>query len=392
MTVVDVVIIGGGLQGLVIMDSLIGAGYSCALVTEGDLGAGQTLHSHGFLNTGFGMGGPELPRAAAEIVHPYLRKRGVKLIDNWFVMPPPGFPAAASLPAASLPAGFSRAFSETARKMPDQSFGKRQLLEVLSHGREDRIIRGSVTGFRGRGLVEAVELQPEGSRTPVELATRAVVVAAGCGSRRLLLELAGRTPQVEMIKHRLVHMVCVRAPAGALPATSVFALPLALVVAAHEDTDSVTWYVTPMEMAGPSFDDVPNDAAAGAVPEMLARASRALLTLYPGLPDIDRLRIGYYAGYRQDIGDMPGRRMCEVVAGSANVVAALPSGLVGPWLNGADVIELLRGLVDPSGAQPPLPGGGEGVRVGSAVEDRPDFAWMTWQEWLQSRPELGASA
>jgi glycine/D-amino acid oxidase-like deaminating enzyme len=52
---VDVVVIGGGVQGLVILDSLIAAGYSCALVTEGDLGSGQTLHSHGFLNTGFGL-------------------------------------------------------------------------------------------------------------------------------------------------------------------------------------------------------------------------------------------------------------------------------------------------------------------------------------------------
>ena len=76
---VDVVVIGGGVQGLVILDTLIAAGYSCALVTEGDLGAGQTLHSHGFLNTGFGLAGSELPEAAAELVHPYLRARGFRL-------------------------------------------------------------------------------------------------------------------------------------------------------------------------------------------------------------------------------------------------------------------------------------------------------------------------
>src|SRR5579859_5201300 len=74
---VDVVVIGGGVQGLVILDTLITAGYSCALVTEGDLGAGQTLHSHGFLNTGFGMAGRELTETATQIVHPYLRARGV---------------------------------------------------------------------------------------------------------------------------------------------------------------------------------------------------------------------------------------------------------------------------------------------------------------------------
>src|SRR5215813_7961871 len=120
--VVDVVVIGGGVQGLVILDALIEAGYSCALVTEGDVGAGQTLHSHGFLNTGFGMLGDELPTAAATIVHPALRARGVELDDNWVVLPPPGFPALASLPAARLPDGFAPAFGDGARKLPDCSF------------------------------------------------------------------------------------------------------------------------------------------------------------------------------------------------------------------------------------------------------------------------------
>ena len=391
VTEVDVVVVGGGLQGLVILDSLIGAGYSCALVTEGDLGAGQTLHSHGFLNTGFGLSGPELPIAAAEIVHPCLRERGVELSDNWIVVPPPGFPPFASLPPARLPAGFSPAFGETARKLPDQGFAKRRLVEVLSRGHEDRILRASVTGFRGRERVEAVEVQPAGSRATVELATRAVVVAAGCGSKGLLKMLVGPTPQIETIKHRLVHMLCIRAPRGVLPPTSVLAMPLGLMVAAHEDPDSVTWYVTPMQMGGPSFDDVPNDATANVVPEILARALSTLLELYPVLPKTDGLQMGCYAGYRQDIGDQPGARMCEMVAGSPNVMVALPSGLVGAWLNAAQVIELLGGLIDPSGNQARLPGGGEGVRIGSVVEDRPGFEWLTWQEW-QSTPHLATSA
>src|SRR5215471_6552949 len=114
---VDVLVIGGGVQGLVILDRLLAAGYSCALVTEGDLGAGQTLHSHGFLNTGFGLSGSSLPQAAAQLVHPFLRARGVTLTGNWAVLPPPGLrglllrarPAFARLPPAHLPEGFSPA-------------------------------------------------------------------------------------------------------------------------------------------------------------------------------------------------------------------------------------------------------------------------------------------
>jgi glycine/D-amino acid oxidase-like deaminating enzyme len=381
---VDVVVVGGGVQGLVILDALIAAGYSCALVTEGDVGAGQTLHSHGFLNTGFGMAGSELARAAAEIVHPYLRDRGLTLSENWVILPPPGFAVPANLPPAGLPAGFAPAFGAVARKLPDRSFDKRQLVEALIQGREDRMIRGSVISFEGRTPVEAVRVRPAGSKVPVALGTRAVVIAAGCGSKRLLRDLVGPTPQVGMIQHRVVHMVCLRAPRGALPATSVAALTLGLLLAAHEDGDSVTWYVTPMEMGGPSFDEVPDDATAPALPAMLERAATALLTLYPPLPDTAGLQVGHYAGYRQDIGDTPGVPMCQMLAGESNVIAALPSGLIGPWLNAATVLECLRGIADPGGDQPALPGGGDGVQAGQPVEDRPGFAWRTWSEWRQS--------
>src|SRR5215472_9057209 len=175
--VVDVVVIGGGVQGLVILDTLIAAGYSCALVTEGDLGAGQTLHSHGFLNTGFGLSGNELPAAAAKLVHPFLRARGVTLTGNWAMLPPPGLPGLllrarsgfASRPPAHLPEGFSPTFRDAARALPDYSFNKRQLVAALSQGREGYILRGSVTGFRERDPVEALVLRPEGRDSEVEV-------------------------------------------------------------------------------------------------------------------------------------------------------------------------------------------------------------------------------
>src|SRR5262249_20407516 len=266
---VDVVVIGGGVQGLLILNTLIAAGYSCALVTEGDLGAGQTLHSHGFLNTGFGLGGRELPEAAAQLVHPFLRARGVTLTGNWAILPPPGLrglllrtrPAFARLPPAHLPEGFSPTFRDAARALPDYSFNKRQLVAALSQGREGYILHGSVTGFRGRNPVEALMLRPEGSDAEVEVRASAVVVAAGCGSKRLLRDLVGATPQLKRVKHRVVHMLCLRAPHDALPATSVVALSLGLLLAAHDDGERVIWYVTPMQRGGPSFDDVPNDAA-----------------------------------------------------------------------------------------------------------------------------------
>jgi hypothetical protein len=391
---VDVVVIGGGVQGLVTLDTMIAAGYSCALVTEGDLGAGQTLHSHGFLNTGFGMAGRELPEAAAELVLPFLRARGVSLTGNWALLPPPGLrglllrarPAFARLPPAHLPGGFSPAFKDAARALRDYSFNKRQLVAALSQGREGYIVRGTIMGFRGCDPVEAVVLRPEGSDTAVELRAGVVVVAAGCGSKRLLRMLDGAVPQLRRIKHRVVHMLCLRAPHNALPATSVAALSLGLLLAAHDDGERVIWYVTPMQLGGPSFDKVPNDAAAPADPTVLRRAWDRLQTLYPPLLGVAGLQVGHYAGYRQDIGNRPGARLCAVVAGAGNVIAALPSGLVGPWRNAAAALTLVRGLVAPSRAQPALAGAGKGVRVGRPVEERPGFAWQSWEDWLRSLP------
>ena len=388
----DVVIIGGGIQGLVALNALVDKGYLCALVSDGDLGSGQTLHSHGYLNTGFGMFGPELPDASVDVVQPYLEKRGLELSHDWVLIPPSSMPIFEGLPTATLPSGFAAPSGLRAVKLPDRSLPKRRLVEILSESHHDRILRGQATPRRNGTQVEAVSVRAPGSGGDVVLSTKAVVVAAGCGSKRFLQGLVGQTPQTEQIKHRRVHMICVRAPRGTLPTTSIVAMPLGLMLAAHDQPNNVTWYVTPMEMGGPSYDDIPDDAASDVDPEMVSRGFMSLLSLYPRLAEIDGLQLGCYAGYRQDIGDLPGNRICELVEGTNNVIVALPSGLVGPWLNATKMCEIVGGLVDPSGNQPAVPGRGAGVRVGDAVEDRADFVWMGWDEWLRKYPQLSVQA
>jgi len=73
---------------LVALNALVEKGYSCAVTGEGDLGSGQTLHSHGYLNTGFGMFGPELPHASVDVVQPYLKERRLELSHDWVMIPP----------------------------------------------------------------------------------------------------------------------------------------------------------------------------------------------------------------------------------------------------------------------------------------------------------------
>jgi glycine/D-amino acid oxidase-like deaminating enzyme len=387
-THLDVVIIGGGVQGLVALNVLVEKGYSCALVSEGDLGSGQTLHSHGYLNTGFGMFGPELPRASIDVAQPYLEARGLELSHDWVLIPPPNMPLFEGLPTATLPIGFAAAPSLRVVRLPDRSLPKRRLVEVLGQSHHDRILHGNATPRWTGERVDAVSVRLSGSGEDVVLSTNAIVVAAGCGSKRFLQGLVGQTPQTEQIRHRRVHMICVRAPRGSLPTTSVVAMPLGLMLAAHDQPDNVTWYVTPMEMGGPSYDDIPSDAASDVDPEVVARGCASLLSLYPQLPEVEGLLLGCYAGYRQDVGDRPGNRMCELVEGTRNVIIALPSGLVGPWLNATRICEIVGELVHPNGSQHTLPGGGMDVRVGHVVEDRPDFVWMRWDEWSRKYPQL----
>jgi hypothetical protein len=382
----DVVIVGGGIQGLLALNELVEKGYSCALVSDGDLGSGQTLHSHGYLNTGFGMFGPELPRAAAEVVQPYLQERGLEMSGEWVMIPPPNMPAAESLPGARLPSAFAVPPGLRAVELPDHSVSKRGLMEILSKAHRDRIIRGHATPLLTGARVNAVSVRLFASGEEILLSTKAIVIAAGCGSKRLLQGLVGQTQQTEQIKHRRVHMICVRAPRGSLPTASIVAMPLALMIAAHDHPQNVTWYVTPMEMGGPTYDDIPGDAAADVDPEIVSRGWASLLALYPRLAETDGLQLGCYAGYRQDVGDRAGNRMCELLEGTENVVIALPSGLVGPWLNATKISAIVEGLVDPSDDQRELPGGGVGVQVGDVPEDRPDFLWMGWDEWSRKFP------
>jgi glycine/D-amino acid oxidase-like deaminating enzyme len=384
----DVVIIGGGIQGLVALNALVEEGYSCAWVSDGDLGSGQTLHSHGYLNTGFGMFGPELPRASVDLVQPYLEKRGLVLSHDWVMIPPPNMPLFDGLPPATLPSGFATPPGLKVVALPDRSLPKRGLVEVLSQSHHERILRGQATPRLSGERVNDVVVRLSAGGEEIVLSPKVVVVAAGCGSKRLLKGLVGQTAQTEEIKHRRVHMICVRAPRGALPTTSIVGMPLGLMLAAHDQPNNVTWYVTPMEMGGPSYDDIPGDAASDVDPEMVSRGWATLLTLYPRLPEVDGLQLGCYAGYRQDVGDRAGNRMCELVEGTKNVVVALPSGLVGPWLNATRICEIVGGLVDPGGGPPALPGGGVGVVVGNVVEDRPNFAWMGWDAWLRKYPQL----
>ncbi len=89
---VDILVIGGGIQGLVLLDELTRQGYAAAMVTNSELGSGQSLHSHGFLNSGYHMPQQQWRAAMKQVVIPFLKERGLQIYgDNqWFILAPAG--------------------------------------------------------------------------------------------------------------------------------------------------------------------------------------------------------------------------------------------------------------------------------------------------------------
>jgi hypothetical protein len=453
---VDVLVLGGGIQGLVLLDELTRQGYAAALVTNSELGSGQTLHSHGFLNSGYLFLRPQLRATLNQSVLPLLQARGLQIYgdDQWFAVAPPG-PLAAlrqawtahgyeyeEVTADALPSGFqegelfrSGAPTQVIR-LKEYNFPKRQLVRLLSEHLHDRIIRGEVVAFHcvpgdhnqagqdelRTSRVETTEVQVHASRDKVVLAPKAVILAAGAGTKRLVKSLVAEpsfaravsaeqralwqervTQQIGKIKYAKTHMICVRAPQGVLPAASAIVMSHGFMLVGHVNRDhdgvgydagdKVTWYVTPMDPDVTLHEDVPDNARAEVNRAVVVQGFNNLLRVYPPLwREVVRpespVRIAVYAGYLQNVVGETLMPLCERVEGTSNVLMALPSGLLGAWVNSQTALTMLRSQVKASGWSQSVPGTGQGVRAGLVNELTDEAMWMTGQEFVRTYPGI----
>ena len=394
MLEIDALVIGGGIQGLVALRELTGSGYACALVTNSDLGTGQTLHSHGLLNSGFGLMTGQLRQTLEGAALPFAREHGVPLYgdDQWFILalPPmldqlrPAWSASGYAPeqveASALPSGF--AALAPVFKVKGYNFPKRRLIAALSEGLLDRIVRGTV--LRSVGTVR-IRLSDSDER--IEVTPKTIVVAAGCGSKRLLETVFQvSSPQLARISFSKQHMLCLRAPRTMLPPISAV-VPPGLMIVGHPsqpggsvgaDEGDVTWYVTPMDPAAQRATDAPNNARAEVDRAVVARGLEGLLRFYPSIREAAGVRLAVFAGWKQEIDDQPAVRLCEVVEGTSNIILALPSVLINAWPNAVDAVAIVRKLADPSGATLPIPRAGRNVRVGQEDELASETQWLDW--------------
>jgi glycine/D-amino acid oxidase-like deaminating enzyme len=394
---VDVAVVGGGIQGLVLLRELTAAGYGCVGITNGDLGSGQTLHSHGLLNSGTGLVTGGLHEELYEFTLPYLRHLGVDTYgeDRSFFLAPdpvvnqlaPAWEANRYNPQRVEPSRLPPGLEPVAPAYRVQAFNvdKRRLVAVLSQGVEPLVLRGEIVQAG-----ETIRVRMQASGEVVSLEARAVVVAAGCGSKRLLRDVFSVDHVVlDRITYSKSHMMCLRAPRTVLPDIGTVVSP-ELIIVGHPSADPftshdrlVTWYVTPVPSIRPRHLEAPDNAAADVEAPLVRSGIDALVRLVPMLAETDsRIEATVFAGYKQDFGDEPTRRACELVDRERNVVMVLPSVLANAVPNAVEALVLIRQRLQASDAAPDLKWE-TGIPVGQLNENTGQTRWESWSDFVR---------
>ncbi len=396
MIAVDVAVVGGGLQGLVLLRELTSAGYGCVLITNAALGTGQTLHSHGLLNSGTGLVTGVLQKELYEATLPYLRRAGLRFYgeDRSFLLAPDSvvdqltalWEANRYHPSRTDPSNLPSGLEPVAPVYRVQGFNvdKQRLVAALSAGIESFVLRGAVVEA---GDILRVRADPSGEIVPLQ--ARAVVVAAGCGTKGLLRHVFGVNDVVlDRITYTKPHMVCLRAPMGVLPDVGTIVSP-ELIIVGHPSRDPATddrfatWYVTPANPAPPAYPEAPDTGAAEIEASVVTSAVEALIRLVPSLSNNDQpIQAAVFAGYKQEFDGQPTRRACEVVDDERNVIMALPSVLANAVPNAVEGLTLIGQRLEPTAATPELPWGAD-VAVGQLNENTDQTRWSNWRDFAQ---------
>ncbi len=387
-------VIGGGIQGLVVLRELVAAGYSPLLVTKHLLGAGQTLHGHGGLASGTALLTGAL-RDEFEATMAYLGALGVpaygegsaflamadevaeQLRPMWEAngyAPPPADPV-------DLPAGIE--VHGRVYRVPGVSIDKRTLVERLAYGLERFIVRGEVVSAD-----DVVEVRPTSGST-MTLRPSAIVAAAGCGTKPLLEDRFGVCgDRLAPITYTNAHMICLRGDSDVLPAVSAVLSPSMIIVGHGMATDRsskhATWYVTPRPPAPEPYLDAPDDAVAPVERDTVKLAIEGLMRLVPALRRRAPVEAAVFAGYKQDYAGGPITRACELVDPDRNLFMVLPSVLANAVPNANDVVTAIRHRIGAPQHDAVNTSAFDSVAVGDVTEAAPDVEWLSWDEFARA--------
>lgn len=429
----DVLLVGGGIQGLVLLETLTNQGYTTGLVTNAPLGHGQSLHTHGLLESGYMKPKPDLRASVVEDWLPYLKKRKVAVYGDWYVLTPDDlfekfrpqwdegrYPyKMGSLD--DLPYEYRKGdLFDTGRETrvvvtKDYCFPKRQLIRALVGGHEDRIVIGDVTGFTfasaGMGVrIETVEVRVRSTGEHIRLSPGYVVLTAGTGTPKLInsigdgVEATGGDgarvrAALDPVTFDNLHMLTLRGHPDHLPNLNAFVPSKRLKIVSHLNnghdrvggkSDLVTWYVTnePLSPINPAN---ATDAAEGTVdPGHVAEGFNKLFSTVPAIrkrAKEGKIEFYVYAGCKQGIGGEVNVQYCNAIDCLANVAFALPSLAGGAWITAKKAANLVRAAIKPTGKDGKLPGAGHMV-VGDVTEHGDGVEWLDWDRLVAAYPGI----
>ena len=272
----DIVIFGGGIAGLWMLNCLRNQGYQAILLETGKLGSGQTLASQGIIHGGLKYALNGALSGAANIISDMPARwrsalageaeidlRGCRVLsEHYYMWSDSGlrsklktFLGSKSLSGRvtavekqDYPDFFKAATVDgTLYKLPDFVVDTNSLLEVLVEKQRHRIFKVSPGGYRFErnesGLVNAISFDDKGKQFTLE--AQKFIFSAGKGNQQLIDDANLAEPKSQL---RPLNMVYVKGKN--LPPVFVhcigdsFSLTPKLTITSHSDAEGeMVWYL-----------------------------------------------------------------------------------------------------------------------------------------------------
>ncbi|WP_415380391.1 hypothetical protein [Halosimplex sp. TS25] len=421
---VDVLVVGGGIQGLLLLNELTDRGYAAALVSNAPLGAGQSFDWPGTLSKGYLDPDADQRRAVEERWLPFAEDERVPVAGGeWYVcstdhpyryLPPQwddhGYEyderGIDGLPEIYHDGTiFAKGSGEHVTAVDEYAIDREALVHALADGHEERIVVGDIAEFAfadGAGSPPALDgltVETHEDLT-VHFEPDYVVAATGTGTHNFVDSLVGADgftdaggdaervrESISPVTYRNVLVLAVRGPATDLPAVSASLPHKGMSVVArrhrHREESYVTWYVTNDTATDEVAPVEATDDATGTLdPEQVEVGYNKLFELAPAVKDraADGADIEFYAyaTLEQRIDGESTRHLAGPLDGLENVGVALPSGAAGVWAATDETLEYVADAVDPSGPVDGVPTGGS-PPIGRLADDRPGARWLDWK-------------
>ncbi|WP_020412858.1 FAD-dependent oxidoreductase [Microbulbifer variabilis] len=409
---VDVLILGGGIQGVTLIRQLIPE-YSVILVDD-ELGDAESLHFHGYFSSGWNAANPqaaEIYRTAAQHWHKELANSGVnsRITDFHAALTPDflktveGNWAGAAIPSeeVELPEIFDPDGLPPNRRFrfpDDLVFDGAAAYLSVSEPMRKHIYSGRLASFQLAGsAIEQVALDIGGRSC--EVRPELVISACGAGNAEVIRQLGVAEEQVQNAQLvRPLHMLLARGPN--IPPVSAFLIDLIVMYHPLEGGEGL-WILTlnpevPKFKAGVVDMRIPPEIENDLLCASFKRLSSAMVAFEAWAQGC---QWSVYAGWKTDAPGPDGDLLVQLEYptpyqlddfGLQNFLAVWPNH----WGLAANVAEdagkwvrtKLKSCHPQPGADSGLP---PGPGIGHPIENRWQSQELNWQSWEDFARKVG---